>query len=853
MSCPAFRRSLLAAVLLTATAAGRADDPPAGRVDRHGDPLPDGAVARLGTARFRAAGYGAALSPDGKTLAVFADRDAVSLVDAASGREVRRVRADLAGGGGLVFSPDGRLAVAGFGGLRLFDAASGECVATLREVARGRPGALAFSGDGKVLAVGADAPGRKAPVTVVEAVTGKKLGELTPESDYQGGVALSGDGKRAVTWGRTLKGGNGEANFAQLWDVTAGKEERRVVVEGSMVQTAVLSPDGRLLAVWEYGGAVSTWDATTGEAKRRWAVPMTQPTVFGFSPDGKVLAAGTADGTVRLWDQATGRGLPCRPGPTCAPFGLAFLPGGKVLAAGLDQQAVRLWDVTTGEERTPRGGHRAAVDALAFSADGRSLVSAGQDGLRRWDLPAGTESGHVLIPSDERYGPRNYGTPCTGMSPDGRFVTCGERHGGPLRVVETAGGRDLFAVPAGGRIDGPAAAFSADGGRVAVLGQAGRGNAAQVRILDVASGEVLRSFPAEAGELGNCLAVSPGGRLLASASLSLNRGAGDRGVLQVWDADTGKSLWRVEGAGGRVGRLAFSPDGTVLAAPDGAGGVRLWEAAGGTPLREFRGPDNAFLTALAFSPDGRTLAAACVDRQGAAPSVQVWELASGKVRCEFRGHRGALAALAYSPDGRTLATGGSDTTVLLWDLTVPPGLAVRPGTRLTPEEAAGLWADLDGDARTAHRAMARLAADPPTAAALVRRELKPAAGAALGPGEVERLLADLDDESFEVREKASVALGRAGRPVRPALQQALAADPGPEKRRRLQELLDALTEAGPPPEMVRPTRAVELLERVATPEARRSLAALADGAAEAPLTVQARAALRRLEARAPRP
>jgi len=229
--------------------------------------------------------------------------------------------------------------------------------------------------------------------------------------------------------------------------------------------------------------------------------------------------------------------------------------------------------------------------------------------------------------------------------------------------------------------------------------------------------------------------------------------------------------------------------------------------------------------------------------------VRVWELVSGQVRCKPRGHDGIITAVAFSPDSRTLATGSSDTTVLLWDMAAPPGLAVRPGTRLSPEEAARLWKDLDGDAPLAHAALARLAADPAAAVALVRSEVKPAEGIALEPGEVRRLLADLDDESFEVREKATAALKQAGRAVRPALREATAAGPDAEKRRRLQELLDALIETVPPREMVRPTRAVELLERVGTPEA---LAALAGGAPEASLTLRATAALRRLDAQGQR-
>ena len=110
---------------------------------------------------------------------------------------------------------------------------------------------------------------------------------------------------------------------------------------------------------------------------------------------------------------------------------------------------------------------------------------------------------------------------------------------------------------------------------------------------------------------------------------------------------------------------------------------------------------------------------------------------------------------------------------------------------------------------------------------------------------IARLLADLDDDEFTVRENASEELAKLGVSVLPALQKALAAEPSPEVRYRVETLLKKLST--PTPERLRLQRAVMVLEQIGSPEAKQLLDTLAKGAEGALLTHEARAAKKRLK------
>jgi hypothetical protein len=237
-----------------------------------------------------------------------------------------------------------------------------------------------------------------------------------------------------------------------------------------------------------------------------------------------------------------------------------------------------------------------------------------------------------------------------------------------------------------------------------------------------------------------------------------------------------------------------------------------------------------------FSPDGRTLVTGGWDN-----AVVLWEVATGKRRARLEGHQGWINGFAFSRDGRRMVTGSSDTTALVWDLAGgSPGKAELSGADLN-----GLWDDLAGaDVPRAYQAMLKLAAGATKAVPFLREHLKPAPH---GDSErVARLVADLGSGKFATRQKAMSELEKLGEaaeaPLRAALKKPLTA----EVQLRVRKLLDRV-DAQTAAARLRLGRALEALERAGTPEARRLLRQLAEGAPGAWLTEEARQALRRAE------
>jgi WD40 repeat protein len=804
------------------------------RTDRYGDPLPVGAVARVGTLRFYDGDQYNALAfvAGGRVLASSTQGGPVRLWDTATGKELRALARHKYAASALAASPDGKtLATPAYEEplLRIWEVHTGK---ELRQLTAGAGGtrALAFAPDGKTLAAAA----KDSIIRLWETTGWRQVGQLAGHRDWISSVAFLPDGKTLVS--------GGEDGTIRLWDVAAGRERRRLADNVKGLWEMTLSPDGRTLACSERQGTLRLWEVATGKEVRRLTGGQDAFWSVAFSPDGRHLASGGLDLRLRIWDVATGEELRGRTGGHHVQR-VAYSPDGKTVATG-GGGMIRLWRAATLQPALELPGHPEMVLTVRFSADGKRLFSGSWGGaIGAWNAFTGVELSPLRRPPAGLAPLPRLAIP-PALTGDGRRAAMVDTEG-RIRVWEPDTGKQLASLgePQSTASD---SVFSPDGRTVAAVHRDGL-----IRVWDVATAKELLRFGGPPPNYRSP-AFCPDGKLLVTTQ--------DNGPVVLWDTATGKELRRLpwpEGAG--AARALFSSDGTTLAAwgrcptPDADPRHRemdmrqvvlVWDVATGKELSRIEEPVYS-IDSAALSPDARTLAV------GVPREIHLWELASRKERCRLSGHRGAVYSLAFAPDGRLLASGSSDHTALCWDVTgLAPDGRLRP-VDLRPDDLTGLWDDLAGaDGVRAHQAIWRLVAGAAQSVAFLRQHLSPVAAAE--PGRLAQLLADLDSDRFDARARASARLIELGHLAEAALRKALQEQPSPEVRRRIQAILDEL-DLPLTSQRLRQVRAVEVLEQIGTPGAREVLRALATGAAQARLTREAKASLERGARRGPLP
>ncbi len=591
------------------------------------------------------------MSSDGQYL-VTANDDAVARVwEIPSGKLVSELRGHAKQINSVQFSPDGKQVVTASDDetARVWDAGTGVLVHELV----GHKSAVKiakFSPNGEYIFSASHNLAQPFPGEVIVWDRETGMPETQFPADFVVGATFSPDSKFVAQWN--------EAQNPSIWSVATGNKVAELPDSNDGVRSLAFSPDSRLILTGNSDGTIRVFDALTGANKGTLLAHSKGVNDARFNANGKFFVSAGSDNRAQWWlfrdpltafgggSSGPGGGAPesiLEPlqelnGHTGTINTVNFSPDGQSILTASDDGTARLWHVNAGEALV---GHTNFVGKAAFSPDGKQLATASSDGTTRvWDVATRETIFTLPKPSDAGNGLR--------YSPNGKQILT-VNGDGTVQVWNTETGARMWQFQdRGAQI--VRASFTPDGLRVAAYGKDRK-----LRLWNALTGESIaeKIFLAD-GDVDQPYPVP-----VFSSNKTL-------GALTTWlrvtlfDTHTGESLGVLRGGGKVYLHLAFSPDGTQLAAgywqqgTQQLGGVELWDVESRKLVRDIRGrePDS-----LAFSPDGKHILATYPDS-----TARVLDTDTGKLLHELKGHTAEITRAAFSPDGRFILTASNDRT-----------------------------------------------------------------------------------------------------------------------------------------------------------------------------------------------
>ena len=627
-------------------------------VDLHGVNFAEADLGKSVFAQTMGSILAVAFSPDGKLLATSDGDGEIRLWQAHDGKQLFTCRDHTSWVKSIAFSPDSQTLASSGEDLiiRLWDVTTGQCYQDFRGHSNW-VWAVAFSPDGEQL--GSVSEDRT--VRLWDLVTGDCLQILEGHTGGICTIAFSPDGRTLAT--------GGEDQTLRLWDSDSGdclkiiSQGKPTEAQSQRIRSIAFDPTGQILASGGDDAMVQLWDLPAGDCLRSLHVDR-RLWSLAFSPAlaESVLATAGDDQLIKLWNLQTGECLKTFQGHTSKVWSIAFSPNGLTIASGSDDQTIKLWEVETARCIRTFQGYKNLIWSAMFSPDGVKLASASEDGnVRLWDIQTGqcdhTLEGHTGRVWTVAFSPQGQLLASGGDDQTIRIWHVSSQHKSSQRCLKTLRERS-------GQIR--CVEFSPNGRLLAT-----NNGDSTVKLWDVSqlypepldslAGENpspspsvsrLRTLQGHGGKVWS-IAFSPDSQRLATGS--------EDQTIRLWDLQTGECLQILEGHDRFVLSVAYSRDHLIASGSDDHT-IRLWDAKTGDCLKTLEGHDG-WIQAIAFSPDGTLLASSSTDL-----TAKLWDIATGSCLQTLTGHNKWLQSVCFSPDGTYLATGSEDETIKLWQV-----------------------------------------------------------------------------------------------------------------------------------------------------------------------------------------
>lgn len=617
-------------------------------------------------------------SPDCKIIAAACDSNSIYFWDSASGTLIPTFEKLSVPINNICFSPNGKLIASTSNEIlankthdntiKLWDAASRELVRTL-EGHSGKVNSIDLSSDGKIIASASD----DNTVKLWNAKTGQLIQSLSGDSIWFHSihsVSFSPDGKIIAAACH---------DNVKLWDSVSGRLIRSVDFSWfHFVNVVSFSPDGNKIATAKYD-IINLWDIVSGNLIHAFIGHSDKVTSIIFSPDGKIILSASDDNTLKIWDTASGKLIKTFKKHSDRINSVAFSPDCKIIISTSNDETVKLWDTASG--KLIRTLKSCAFGSVCFSPDSKVIALALGKYIILLDANLITLfSNNKIVSSNNNF---NFASKI--FFPNDTLVNVIdfiEGHYNKINCVRFSPNGNII-VTASGEEETFLYKYQDN----------------TIKLWDATSGKLVQTLEGHSKSV-NSASFSPDSKIIAAAS--------DDYTIKLWDVASGKSIQILNEYIGKLKSVSFSPVDQIIACVSDNNTVKLWDVTSGQLIRTFSVDSIGYdlIYSVIFSPNGKILAAVCLDKVklidsasgkllrilegdsvrfydvipvSFAPNdnmivtakhnkISLWDSVSITPIKTFEGHSEKVNSVSFSLHGKIIASASDDSTVKLWDV-----------------------------------------------------------------------------------------------------------------------------------------------------------------------------------------